>query len=402
MITRQLTALFAALEAFLVAAIGIAIPLVPLTVLWGVQFGFALDWTAFWRASVCVWLIAHGVDVTLTLDETTAAALALPDAGLPVQLTIAAMGLGLITVLLGVRAGRRIAETNHRLIGEIVALVSFAILSLVLSFSAIHPLTRPSLVQGTILPTLVFGVGLAIGVRLAGPDFRHHRLADWVRAWPPRVHAVVTTALRGGAAAAAGVMLAAAVVLAVAIGTSYARIITLYEGLHTEVLGGLTVTLGQLAFIPNLVVWSASWLVGPGFALGAGSTVSPLATSLGPIPAIPIFGALPAGSSVFGFAGLVVPVAAGFLVGALLGPSLRRVVNGGFVAVTAAAMGVVGGGILGLLASFSGGSAGPGRLSQVGPDPVAVGVLAALEIGIAAVIGLATTLRRPGRERTPR
>lgn len=395
MINRQLTALFAALEALLVVAIGIAIPLAPLTILWGAQFGFALDWATFWRASVDIWLIGHGVDVTFTLDPAIAATLGLPAAGQPVEFTIAALGFALLTILLGVRAGRRVAETRYRRMGEIVALVTFAGASFLVTFSALHELARPSIVQGTILPTLVFGLGLAIGVRMVGDDAAHHRIADWLATWPERNRAIVVTALRGGVAAAAAVLLASSLVLAVSIVTSYARIITLYEGLHTEVLGGVAVTLGQLAFLPNFVIWTASWLVGPGFSIGTGSVVSPLGTSLGPIPAIPILGALPTGDFAFGFVGLIIPVAVGFLVGAILGPPLRATVSGAAVALTALSMGVIGGIILGLLAWFSAGAAGPGRLQHVGPDPWAVGAWAALELSIAAFIGLLTTLKRP-------
>ncbi len=49
--TRRLTLLFSAFEALLVVAIGVAIPLVPLTIIWAAQFGFAPDWSIFWRAS---------------------------------------------------------------------------------------------------------------------------------------------------------------------------------------------------------------------------------------------------------------------------------------------------------------------------------------------------------------
>ena len=111
---RRLTALFAAFEALLVVAIGVGIPLAPLTVLWGAQFGFGVDWGAFWRASVDIWLIGHGVDVTVTLDPTTAAALGYPGAGDPFTITIAALGLGMLTLMLAVRAGRRVAETRYR------------------------------------------------------------------------------------------------------------------------------------------------------------------------------------------------------------------------------------------------------------------------------------------------
>jgi hypothetical protein len=194
-------------------------------------------------------------------------------------------------------------------------------------------------------------------------------------------------------------MTLAALAATAAIVISYAKIIALYESLHTELLGGLAVTLGQIAFLPDLVIWTASWLIGPGFAIGTGSSVSPLGTQLGPLPAIPVLGALPAGQLGFGFVGLLVPIVVGFLVGAVLGPALRREVSGPQVVLAGVGIGVVGGTILGLLAWSAAGAAGPGRLVDVGPNPWAVGLLAALELGVAASIGLLSTLRRTPAKR---
>lgn len=405
MISRPLTAVFAALEALLVIAIGLAIPLLPLTVLWAVQFGFGADWAAFWRASVDIWLIGHGVSVTFTLDPAVAAVLALPGAELPFTIDVAALGLALLTVLLGVRAGRRIAETRYRVLGAFVAAAAFAVASVVVTATALHELSRPSLVQAGILPVLFFAAGLAIGVRLTLRELGQTPRRSPLDALPEPVRDLVTTALRGGAAASALLVLVASVVTAGAIVFSYAAIITLYESLHTEVLGGVAVTLAQLAFLPTLVVWTVSWLVGPGFALGTGSLVSPLGTSLGPLPAIPLLGALPSGDSAFGFVGLLAPVVAGFLVGAVLGPGIRRRLDGPLVIAAPVLMGLVAGVVVGILCAFASGGLGPGRLADVGPDPWQVGALAALEIAVAATIGVVASGRLPQRRpgsRAPR
>ena len=109
--------------------------------------------------------------------------------------------------------------------------------------------------------------------------------------------------------------------------------------------------------------------------------MSPLGTALGPLPAIPIFGALPTGDLPFGFAGLLVPVVAGFLAGAPSGPRSARALDGvrlPAVSSSALAGGVVGGVLLGLLAWASAGAPGPGRLADVGPSPVR-SALAALD-----------------------
>lgn len=386
---RSLTALFAAAEALLVVAIGIAIPLAPLTVLWGAQYGFGGDWAVFWRVSADAWLIGHGVDVTVIPDADASAAVGLPLAETPFAITLAALGFGLLTLLLAVRAGRRIAEAEHLVVGSIASLAVFAAAAALIGVTAAHEAARPSLWQSAVLPAAVFAVGLALGaLRERGRRLRlSPRLSEPVRA-------VIAASLRGGTAAAAMVLTASALVLTAAILLGYGRIIGLYQGLHTEVLGGIVVTLGQFAVLPNLVIWTASWLIGPGFAIGVGSAVSPLGTQLGPLPALPVLGALPAGDVPFGLLGLLVPVIAGFLAGALAGLRLREVLGGLGTVLTGLGIGLIGGVLLGLLSAASAGAAGPGRLAQVGPEPWVVGAVAALELGLAAMAGLATTLRR--------
>lgn len=378
-------------------AIGVAIPLTPLTVLWVVQFGFGADWALFWRTAVDTWLIGHGVDVTFTLDPALAASLGLAGADQPFTVTIAALGFALLTALLGVRAGRRIAETRFATLGGIVAAATFAVASLAVAASALDDLARASLVQAAILPVLFFGGGMLVGMNLARRDLGLTPILRVPDALPDVPRALIATSLRGGAAIVALLLAMASVVTTLAILFSYASIITLYESLHTEVLGGILVTVAQLALVPTIVVWTASWLVGPGFALGTGSLVSPLGTSLGPIPAIPLLGALPSGDSAWGFVGILVPIVAAFLAGAWFGPGIRRRLNGYWVVVAALAMGVVAGIVLGILAWFASGGAGPGRLVDVGPNPWAVGGWAALECAIGAAIGILAAHRLPRR-----
>lgn len=409
---RTLTALFAGFEALLVAAIGIGISLVPLTVLWGLQYGFGPDWFIFWRASIDIWLLGHGTDISVTLDSASAAGLGLAGAGETFPLTIAALGFALLTVLLGVRAGRRIAETDHRALGAITATAVFAALSFGAAMSALHPLVEPALPQAVLLPTLAFALGLTIGMlRTERPatDDAGSSLRDWIDDWRPTTLAVVATAFRGGVAAVAMVLVVASVATAVLITTSYAQVITLYEGLHTGVLGGAAITIAQIALLPNLVVWTASWFLGPGFAIGAGSAVSPLATSLGPIPAIPVLGAIPVGEMPFAFVALLLPVLAGFIAGVSFRNRLEASFSAGgehdggqprqSVLAAGIGIGIVGGATFGLLAWMSGGSAGPGRLAVVGPDPVQVALWAAVEIGVPATLGLLVAAGAPARVR---
>lgn len=404
--TRRLTLLFASLEALLVVAIGVAIPLVPLTIVWAAHFGFGVDWLVFWRAAVDIWLLGHGVDVTFTLDPLLVTGLGMPSAGDPVKVTIAFLGFALLTVVLGARAGRRIAETRHRLLGAGAAVFVFAALSLGLAWSAVHAAARPSLWQALLLPAAVFGAGIAIGLIRAGRDSEAmsagNRARIWFDARSPVLLAGAGAALRAGIGAVALTAAVASVLVAVLFAVRFADLIGLYEALHTEVVGGVAVTAGQLAFTPNLVLWAVSWLVGPGFAIGVGSSVSAVGTSLGPIPAVPVLGVLPSGDLPFGFVGILVPVVAGFVAGVAVRPGfVRELGRVRVLDVLAVALGagVVGGVLTGALAAASGGAAGPGRLSQVGPDALLVGLAAASEFAVAVGIGLAAASRMPARER---
>ena len=293
---RSLIALFAALEAVLVVGVGVGIPLVPLTVLWAVQYGFSVDWLVFWRASADTWLVGHGVDMQVTLDAELAASIGATETAFAV--TIAPLGFALLTLLLALRAGRRVGETRYRSLGALTALGTFVLLSTGLTFSALYPLARPSIAQGIVLPTLVFALGFGIGLlrtaRAEGDD-TGSSLRDWIADWSPSIRAVVRTALQAGAAAVAATLAISALLASLLIALNYAEVISLYEGTHAGVVGGVALTLGQIAFMPNLVIYGATWLVGPGFAIGAGSSVSPLSTVLGPVPSIPVLGALRSG-----------------------------------------------------------------------------------------------------------
>jgi hypothetical protein len=260
------------------------------------------------------------------------------------------------------------------------------------------PAARPSIWQGTLLPTLVFALGIVIGSEIlrsatTGADVLGESARGIVRGWRPDVRTMIVAGLRGGVASASLVIAASALAVAVLFLANYAAIISLYESIHAGILGGIALTIGQLAVLPNLVIWGASWLIGPGFAMGTGSSVTPLGTTLGPIPAIPMLGALPApGALGWGFLGLLVPVLAGFFIALAVRPRLARDLGPrasvrSFFTV-GLAIGIVGGILLGLLAWASAGSAGPGRLADVGPSPWIVGGFAALEIGVAAMIGL--------------
>ena len=400
---RTTVALLAALEALIVVAIGLAIALVPLTLLWAVQFGFSVDWLVFWRAAVDIWLLGHGTDLTVALDATTIARVGvLQAAGDPFTVSLAPLGIGLVTVLLGARTGGRAAESGEWLTGVLSSVLTVLVLSTVVTLSAANGLVDPSLLGGIFSPALVYLTGLAVG--LIGARVRRgivmvggragERLEDLADRMGPRAVGVLVASLRGGTIVAAGITGAAAIAVAVMLFASFGTVVGLYESSGVGVTGGIAVTIAQLAYLPNLVVWCAAWLLGPGFAIGAGTSVSPAATLLGPVPGIPVLGAIPTGDLPFGFLGLIIPVLVGFLGAAAVRPAVVRAAGGrgliGALALTALGVALVASLLMGALALAAGGAIGPSRLQEVGPQAPAVFLATLAVTAVAGVVGMAS------------
>ncbi|RXZ47850.1 hypothetical protein ESP57_15095 [Agromyces fucosus] len=410
---RTTIALLAGLEASVAALIGLGIALVPLMLLWAVHFGLAIDATLFLRAAADVWLLGHGVDLVLQLDPMTAEQTGLPGAGDPFPITIALLGFALISVAFARRIGRRSAAEGHSFTGGIAAVAVYAVVGFVLASAAGVDGARSSLWQAALLPAFVMGVGVVIGAVIetlrddpmtdAAGGFVRRRVAEL----PPALVDTARIVVRIGAGAAFGLLAVAGVLVAGLITVDYATIAGLYQSLGSGIDGGIALTVAELSLIPNLVIWGAAWLLGPGFALGAGSSVAPTGTLLGPVPGIPLLGALPSEAQPFGALWLIVPVLLGFLGAWLVVPARssaawnprgRDDVRAAwwFPVVIGIGSGAAAGLVLGLLAWWSGGAVGPGRLAEVGPDPLAVGGVAALVFGIGALAG-AYSARARGR-----
>lgn len=393
---RITIALLAALEAVIAVAIGLGLALVPLTILWATQGGLSTDWTVFWRAASDVWLLGHGVDLTLQLPAAFVAALALPGADAAFTVSIALLGFAVLTIILGVGAGRRAAHSTDPLLAGVIVVGVFWALAAFVGASAGHAVAQVAQPSAVVLPGLIYASSVIIGLSISGRAVlgtlgRNLRTSfvQWSREMHPAVLPTIAAGLRGGTIAAAAVIGVAGLLLTASMLINYATMIGLYESLQAGVLGGIVLTVLQLALLPNAVIWAASWVVGPGFAIGVGTSVSPGATVLGPVPGLPLFATLPDGQASMGFLVLLVPILAGFAVGVMLRqrmpqatPSALTLLGHGIAA------GIGAGLILGVLAWFSAGAGGPGRLQQLGPDPLMVGLFAALEVGVAAVIGL--------------
>ncbi len=194
-----------------------------------------------------------------------------------------------------------------------------------------------------------------------------------------------------GAAGSFAVLVAAGMLTtAVALANHVHQFGAVYDRLGPGLVGSVLLLLAQLAYLPNAVLWAIAYMVGPGFAVGAGTIVAPTGSVLGAMPAFPLLAALPGGphDSVPGWLAAVllsIPYLAGVTGGLLIVRHVPHATVDG-VAIRGFCGGAASGVLIGLLAAFAGGPLGDGRLSAVGPSAWQVMVVAALELGIAAAV----------------
>jgi hypothetical protein len=203
-----------------------------------------------------------------------------------------------------------------------------------------------------------------------------------------RLPAVVREVLPAAAVALATWTAAAGVVVAGAVVLRWDDVVAVHTALAPGPVGGSVLALAELTVVPVAVVWAGAVLAGPGFAVGAGTSVTPGAAQLGAVPAVPLLGALPSGPMP-AWAVLLpaVPVLAG-VAGALL--LHRRTPAASWPATAARALlcGAFSGAGAALLAALASGPVGPGRMATVGPDPVAVGLAVAGEVTAGCLVAL--------------
>lgn len=392
---RTTIALLAALEATVSALVGYGIALVPLMVLWATHFGLAAPLDAFFRAAADAWLLGHGVDLSVHLDEVTALGLGLAGADEPFAITIPLLGFALLTFAFGVRIGRRASASGTPVVGAASATLVTGLIGAALALLAASGIAQPVVWQGAALPALVMVAGVVVGVAIAfthggwATDATTSALRRRVDAVPRLGRAGIRSAVRIGLGSALGVVAVAAVLVTVRIVAEYPTIVGLHQALAAGVDGGIAITLAELALLPNLVVWAAAWLLGPGFALGTGTTVSPSVTLIGPVPGLPLLGALPAEGAPLGVLWLALPVLLGFGGAVLVARSVPERRDEPWWATLAVGLGAgaVAGIVLGALAAASAGAVGPGRLAEVGPDALLVAASASASVAVGAVAG---------------
>lgn len=183
------------------------------------------------------------------------------------------------------------------------------------------------------------------------------------------------------------------------------RIGSLYADLAPGWVGGAVLTLGQLLYLPTAAAWALSVVAGPGFAVGAGPSVSVRASEGGALPLVPMFGALPDPGPLPDWFALMmlVPVVVGVMVGWLAVRRTARLSSWRHRAVAVTAACGLCGALLTLVFAMTEGGLGSARLGVLGPSPLLAGAAITGELllgGLLALLASAVRVRRLPRGHT--
>ena len=396
-----------ALESAQAAVISALVVLAPIVAVWATAGFQNNNFDALARLGGQAWLLIHGVPLHLTTVAGEAAAQT--ESG---TLSLIPLGLTLIPFLLAWRAGRRLARASYTdqlwqaLLGSWLVYGGFGMAT---GFVCRTDDVAIFLWFAGLVPLIPFGLGMVVGARREAGSWSRLIGVDAV-AWIARTSqhsrwagSYLGSSIKAGFVALMAAFTMSAALLAVDLFIHWDLVIAVYEGLDAGAMGGAVLTIAQLGFLPNLAVFALAWTSGSGFALGVGSQAGPLGTAVGPLPSIPVFAALPAGPLDYGFVALVVPVLAGALAGwwflregenhfdewLSIKVRARWFTASASTLVLGAIIGAAAGLMAGGMAWVARGSAGLGRLTDIGPDPLSTSLWLAAEVGIGVVIGYA-------------
>ncbi|HBB39467.1 MAG TPA: hypothetical protein DCZ33_04395 [Candidatus Aquiluna sp.] len=397
---RGLSFAIAALQALIIIATVVGIIVAPLTLAWFIEGDGQIEWIVALKVAVYAFLLACGVPIGFASGQIVGFSF---DA---FYMTALPLGLTMVIAMMAIRIGHRLSASSSLWPAWLGGAVAFGGISYGLSALAADPAVLVDQYAPIYIPALLFGSLLVIA-SVSGPRFELFEGANgpeareriWLRSLAAgaysKLHWSIRTALnpgvRVGLSVVATLILTSSVLIALALGFGWVQVIGFYQGLGLSVLGGVMLTLGQLAVLPNLIVYGAAWISGAGFAIGNGSYVSPFATELGPIPALPVFAAVPVGGSERGLLFILVPIIASLLATLFVakhadqlrweyGTRLTGALSLSFVAALSASI------VTFLISSLASGSFGPGRLGLVGADSVVFSAVIFVEVLIPSFI----------------
>ncbi|GAB2886048.1 cell division protein PerM [Nocardioides pacificus] len=230
------------------------------------------------------------------------------------------------------------------------------------------------------------GWALLLTLLLGGPAIAvgSGRAAIWAAGVPESVGATLAACARilGGFLSVSFVLLLGALLV------DLSEAANVYERLHADAGDATTITALGALLLPNATVFSGSYLLGPGFLVGAQTLVSPGLVVLGPLPLFPLLAALPDDGETSALTASLValpPLVAAIAVmrNQRRHPTYRWEQG----ALRGGAAGVLAGLCFGVLAGVAGGAVGPGRMRLVEPLAFEVLVHAVPAFGLGGLVG---------------
>jgi hypothetical protein len=358
-------------------------------------------WTALLGLAllVCVVLVAwvsaanHGNALAPALSTAVAAWLLAQHCALSVpagDVSIVPLGLSWFLGALLVRGGRQAARLTG---ADDVRGVVTVTLAVAVPYAVAAGLLTRGVRDAGVQATPLHAVPGALVLSLLCVAYGAARESDTLRPLVARLPGRTASLLRSAAAACVVVIGIAAAGTALALVGHLNRAQQLSDSLHPGLPGTALLAVVSLVYLPNAVIWTASFGTGPGFAVGTGTSVSLSGVHLGAVPALPLLAPLPqtGHAPVLGWLFLVGVLAAGAVAGWLV--ANRAAVDTGTEwwqryrlpdAGLAAGAGAVAGVVIGIVSWLSAGAVGPGRMSVVGPSGARIAGAAAVELGLVA------------------
>lgn len=331
------------------------------------------------RVGLAGWLLGHGIPLTTSAGPLGLAPLAVT--------LLAGWRLNRAGVHVTRAIGARGSRSPRRAIVAAGAVgVVYTILGVLAALLVTGAEMDVSPVRSGLTLAVVATVAALIGtVRTTG-------LGDLLAA---RASLPLREGVRTGLVAALLLLAAGAGAAGLAVATGGGDAADLIAAYRTGVAGQAGITLVNLAYAPNVAIWSASYLLGPGFAVGTDTTVQTSEVTVGALPALPLVAGLPGGPvDGLGTGLLAVPILVGMVAGwsltrrLLLSGSDRAREEWGPLLRPAAFAGPVTGLLVGIAAAASAGPLGAGRLAEVGPVPWQVAAVATVVTGTGVLGGV--------------
>lgn len=366
--------------------------ILPALLAWVASAESTVDWTRALSVGSNAWLLANGAD----LSSGTATISLMPWLLTAIPLLAATIAARRILVQLDDRRPSRLRRCGglRRDVAEASAcfVFSYAAVGLAVALATHTDPLRASVWGAVLGTTIVAAVSMLLALAL---EFRGDVASvapGLTEAWQAGLSIHLRRAIRPGLWGALAIFVAGLAFTLVVVVMHLDRIGRLYDTLGADPVGMSVLSLGQLLILPNVALWAASWMAGPGFAIGAGTAITWSQSNPGLLPLIPGLGALPdPGPLPPGlWLAALVPVAAGALVGWRALRAVARLSSWQVKAKVAASACVVSALLLTLASALAGGSLGGARLSVVGAPSLLFGVvvLGELLVGAAVVVGL--------------